>query len=94
MTPEVLFTLLLALVGAALQLAREAVRRHAARRVEETRSRAMVELAGHCGPDAVLVDHRCDGTTLTVRTGAAVAPAGDRPVSGNPHSRGRGQRRA
>lgn len=58
MAPEVLFPLLLALVGAALHLAREAIRRNAARRVEETRCRAMVDLAGHCGPDAVLVDHR------------------------------------
>lgn len=75
MTPEVLVPVLLALGTAVLQLIREAIRRTAARRADETRARMLVDLAGHCGPDAVLVERRPDGTTLTVRAGAAATAA-------------------
>ncbi|MER5569517.1 hypothetical protein ABT083_25380 [Streptomyces goshikiensis] len=89
MTLEVLIPVLLALGTAVLHLIREVIRRDAARRVEETRARMLVDLAGHCGPDAVLVDRRPDGAVLTVRAGAAAGPV----VPRDPQMAGRGARR-
>ncbi|MFI5642675.1 hypothetical protein ACIA8H_35490 [Streptomyces goshikiensis] len=89
MTPEVLIPVLLALGTAVIHLIREAIRRKAAGRAGETRARMLVDLAAHCGPDAVLVDRRPDGTVLTVRAGAAVGPV----VPRDPQMAGKGERR-
>ncbi|MET7884997.1 hypothetical protein ABZU45_10615 [Streptomyces avermitilis] len=71
MTPEALSAVLLLAVGGVLRLAGDMVRRHAARATEEARARMLVDLVGHCGPDAVLVDRRSGGAVLTVRSGTA-----------------------
>ncbi|MET7607573.1 hypothetical protein ABZS96_35000 [Streptomyces avermitilis] len=71
MTPEALSAVLLLAVGGVLRLAGDMVRRHAARASEEARARMLVDLVGHCGPDAVLVDRRSGGAVLTVRSGTA-----------------------
>ncbi|MGW7049757.1 hypothetical protein ACWGDT_45385 [Streptomyces avermitilis] len=73
MTPEALSAVLLLAVGGVLRLAGDMVRRHAARAAEEARARMLVDLVGHCGPDAVLVDRRSGGAVLTVRSGTAAA---------------------